>query len=159
MNACLHISFDSRPHCYFDPSGTPSANGSLTYFDIQCGLESNEMWRHAFIVRAIYVAKYYLNNERLLPLFDSMVEQMRPEISRQIARWDHPQSYSHWQSEVSKLRGMLIDRPQYYKQNLMYVMKLGTSAYEAYEQEADAIWAANGGVFVNYPFTSSGSGQ
>ena len=140
-------------HCYFDPSGTPSANGSLTYFDIQCGLVSNETWKHAFMVRAIYVAKYYLNNERLLPLFDSMIETIRPEMNRQIARWQHPESLSHWQNEVSKLRNMLIERPQYYKQNLMYVMKLSQSAYDALEAEADAIWAENGNQFVNYSFT------
>ena len=141
-------------HCYFDVSGTPSANGSLTYFDIQCGLNSNEQWRHDFLVRYIYVTKYYLNNDRLLPLFDSMIETISPEMSRQIARWQHPQTLSHWQSEVSKLRGMIIDRPQYSKQNLMYVMKLTSAEYDALEAEADRIFSENGGVFTNYDFTA-----
>lgn len=139
-------------HCYFDVSGTPSANGSLTYFDIQCGLRSNEKWTHDFLVRYIYVTKYYLNNDRLLPLLDSMVSTITPEMNRQIARWQHPQSYSHWQSEVQKLRTNLIERPALSKQNLLYVMRISSAEYDALEQEADALFASHGGVFTNYDF-------
>ena len=134
-------------HLYFDVKGVPSANGSLSQMDLYCGLESNEKWRHDFLVRYIYVTKYYLNNERLLPLFDSMVAEMDSEIPRQIARWKQPSSYSHWQTKTAELRRMIEERPEYSKQNLMYVMKLSASQYAALEAEADAIHASNGGVF------------
>lgn len=134
-------------HCYFDPKGVPSANGSLSQMDLYCGLASNEKWKHDFLVRYIYVTKYYLNNDRLLPLLDSMAAEIEPEMERQIARWGHPVSMSHWKSEIAKLRQNLVERPQYSKQNLMFVMKLSQSAYDALEAEADAIHEANGGVF------------
>ena len=81
-----------------------------------------------------------------------MVATITPEMSRQIARWQHPQSYSHWQSEVQKLRTNLIERPALSKQNLLYVMRISSAEYDALEQEADALFASHGGVFTNYDF-------
>lgn len=134
-------------HCYFDPKGVPSANGSLSQMDLFCGLESNEKWRHDFLVRYIYVSKYYLNNDRLIPLLESMAAEIEPELSRQIARWGHPVSMEHWRSEIEKLRTNLLERPAYCKQNIMYVMHLTEADWAALEAEADAINVANGGVF------------
>ena len=141
-------------HCYFDVGGTPSANGSLTYFDIQCGLKSNDKWRHDFMVRFIYVTKYYLKTDRLLSILDGMSAAMEPEISRQVARWSHPESLWKWKSEVANLRQMIIDRPGYLKANFLYVMKLSNEQYDALEAEADALWNAHGGVFTNYEFST-----
>ena len=73
-------------------------------------------------------------------------------MNRQIARWQHPQSYSHWQSEVQKLRTNLIERPAFAKQNLLYVMKISSAEYDELELEADALFASHGGVFTNYKF-------
>lgn len=134
-------------HCYFDPKGVPSADGSLSQMDLYCGLESNEKWRHDFLVRYVYVTKYYLNNERLIPLLNSMAAQIEPELERQIARWGNPVSMERWREEIEKLRTNLLERPQYGKQNVMYVMKLSEADWAALEAEADAIHAANGGVF------------
>ncbi len=134
-------------HCYFDPKGVPSANGSLSQMDLFCGLESNEKWRHDFLVRYIYVSKYYLNNDRLIPLLESMAAEIEPELDRQIAKWGHPLSMEHWRDEIAKLRQNLLDRPQLCKQNIMYVMHLTEADWASLEAEADAINAANGGVF------------
>ena len=134
-------------HAYFDVTGIPSANGSRSNTDIYCGLKSNENWRHHFIVRYIYVMKYYLNNDRLLPLFDSMVATMEPEISRQIARWNHPSSYSFWQSKIREYRSFLVERPQRAKENLMYTMGISASQYAEYEREADELYNRYDGVF------------
>lgn len=134
-------------HCYFDPKGVPSADGSLSQMDLYCGLESNDKWRHDFLVRYIYVSKYYLNNERLIPLLERMAAEIEPELERQIARWGKPVSMEHWRSEIEKLRNNLLERPQYCKQNIMYVMRLSEADWSALEAEADAINTANGGVF------------
>lgn len=134
-------------HAYFNIDGIPSANGSKSNTDIYCGLKSNENWRHYFIVRYIYVVKYYLNNDRLLPLFDEMVAAMEPEISRQVARWNHPTSYAFWRSKINEYRSFLIQRPQRAKDNFMYTMGINASQYAAYEQEADALFEQYGGSF------------
>ncbi|MBO4879231.1 MAG: lamin tail domain-containing protein [Clostridia bacterium] len=134
-------------HSYFDVTGIPSANGSRSNTDIYCGLLSNENWRHYFIVRYIYVMNYYLNNDRLLPLFDSMVAEMEPEMNRHIARWNHPSSYSHWQSQIREYRSFLVERPDRAKESFMYVMGISSSQYAEYEREAAALYEQYGGVF------------
>ena len=132
---------------YFNVVGVPSADGSLSQMDLYCGLRSNEEWSDYFITRYIYVTKYYLNNDRLLPLFDSMVDTIQPEMDRQIARWGRPESRSHWENEISKLRSMLAARPQYAKQCLQYNFKLSEAQYAEYEAKADEMFNQNGGVF------------
>lgn len=93
---------------YFNVVGVPSADGSLSQMDLYCGLRSNEEWSDYFITRYIYVTKYYLNNDRLLPLFDSMVDTIQPEMDRQIARWGRPESRSHWENEISNCAVCLL---------------------------------------------------
>ncbi|MCH5279352.1 MAG: lamin tail domain-containing protein [Christensenellaceae bacterium] len=132
---------------YFNVLGVPSANGSLSQMDLFCGLNSNEQWRHDFIVRYIYVMKYYLNNDRLLPLFDSMVAQMETEIDRQVARWGMPESRSHWEQEIAAMRQMLIERPAIAVQQLRSYYGITDAQYATFEAEADAIYSANGGNF------------
>lgn len=132
---------------YLNVAGVPSADGSLSQMDLFCGLNSNAQWRHDFIVRYIYVMKYYLNNDRLLPLYDSMVAKMDTEIDRQIARWGMPASRSGWEQEIAKLRQMLIERPANAVQQLRRYYSITDAQYAAFEAEADAIYEANGGRF------------
>lgn len=132
---------------YFNVNGVPSANGSLSQMDIFCGLNSNESWRHDFIVRYIYVAKYHLTTERLLELFDSMVEEMEPEMDRHIARWGQPISRSVWESEIKNLREAIIARHDIAIQQLCNYYGISQSEYSGYEAEAEAMFEANGGKF------------
>ena len=76
-----------------------------------------------------------------------MVDKIQPEMDRQIARWGRPESRSHWENEISKLRSMLAARPQYAKQCLQYNFKLSEAQYAEYEAKADEMFNQNGGVF------------
>ena len=132
---------------YMNVVGVPSANGSLSQMDLYCGLNSSDEWRHDFIVRYIYVMKYYLNNDRLLPLFDSMKAEIDTEMDRHIARWGEPKSRSHWESEISDFRQALVARPAKAIQQLRNFYGITDAQYAEFEAEAEAIFEANGGSF------------
>lgn len=125
---------------YFNVKGVPSANGSLSQMDIFCGLNSNESWRHDFIVRYIYVMKYHLNAERLSTLLDSMSSEMNTEMDRHIARWGTPSSRAAWETEIANLRKMVNERPEIAAMQLRSYYGLSESQYAQLEAEADALY-------------------
>lgn len=125
---------------YFNVKGVPSANGSLSQMDIFCGLNSNESWRHDFIVRYIYVMKYHLNADRLLNLFDDMTAEMSTEMDRHIMRWGTPKSRSDWEREIAAMRQMIVDRPEIAASQLRSYYGLTAEQYNQLEREADAIY-------------------
>lgn len=129
---------------YFNVNGVPSANGSLSQMDIFCGLNSNDTWRHDFIIRYIYVMKYHLNADRLTALLDGMAAEMSTEIDRHIARWGTPASRSEWEAEIAALRRMLTERPSIAAYQLRSYYGLTEEQYSALEAEADAYYAENG---------------
>ena len=98
-------------HLYFNKKGTPSANGSLTYFYITVALKTNATFRQKFVERYVEVVYTQFTAERLLKLFDEIVAEMEPEMQRHIARWKQPSSYSKWQKEVQALRKKVAERP------------------------------------------------
>lgn len=129
---------------YFNVKGVPSANGSLSQMDIFCGLNSNDTWRHDFIVRYIYVMKYHLNAERLTALLDEMTTVMSTEMDRHIARWGKPGTRASWEAEIASLRQMLVDRPEIAASQLRYYYGLSLEQYAALEAEADAYYQQHG---------------
>lgn len=131
---------------YFNVKGVPSANGSLSQMDIYCGLNSNESWRHDFIVRYIYIMKYHLTTERLTTLLDTMVSEMDTEMDRHIARWGIPASRNVWEAEVTKLRNAVIARPEIAASQLRNFYGISEEAYRQYEAEADKYYEEHGGL-------------
>lgn len=133
---------------YFRVTGVPSANGTLSNMDLYCALNSSPEWREAFIIRYIYVVKYYFNNDRLLPLYDSMAEQLAAEMERHIARWGKPASVSQWERNIAVLRDGISGRADIALSQLKRQYNLSESEYAAYEAQADALYAQNGSRFV-----------
>ena len=103
---------------YFRESGVPSKDGSLTNMDIQCALLRNPGWKEAFIERYAY----HLNNtfapEKLLALFEQMVDELEPEMARHIARWGYPKSMSAWKNDIDEIRDFLTVRTKNVKKHL-----------------------------------------
>lgn len=98
---------------YFSKSGVPSNDGSLTYMNIYVGLEKNAAWRQMCAERYVELVCTQFAPERLLAILDELVEEMRPEMARHIARWDRPRSISAWEDAVAQLRTMIRNRPKY----------------------------------------------
>lgn len=113
---------------YFNPVGVPSANGTLTNMDLQCGLLKNDGWREAFIERYAYHLNNTYTQEKLLALLDEMVAEMEPEMERHIQKWGSP-TMSVWKRSVDEVRDFLTDRPQIAKQHLKSYFNLSTERY------------------------------
>ncbi len=103
---------------YFNANGVPSADGSLTYFEIYIGLKKNAAWREYCVERYVEVVMKYFNAERATALLDQMADARRPEMPRQIARWGKPYSMSEWEDQVKQLRYFVENRPQYALENM-----------------------------------------
>jgi hypothetical protein len=103
---------------YFNANGVPSADGSLTYFEIYIGLKKNAAWREYCVERYVEVVMKYFNAERATALLDQMADALRPEMPRQIARWGKPYSMSEWEDQVKQLRYFVENRPQYALENM-----------------------------------------
>lgn len=103
---------------YFNVNGVPSADKSLTYFEIYIGLKKNAAWRDYCVERYVQVVEEYFNAERATALLDQMVAAIRPEMPRQIARWGKPSSMSEWEASVAQLRTFVEQRPDYALENM-----------------------------------------
>lgn len=103
---------------YFNANGVPSADGSLTYFEIYIGLKQNAAWREYCVDRYVQVVEQYFNAERATALFDQMVAALRPEMARQIERWGKPSSMSDWEESVAQMRTFIQERPDYALENM-----------------------------------------
>ncbi len=103
---------------YFNANGVPSADGTLTYFEIYIGLKKNEAWRKMCVERYVEVVETYFNAARATALFDQMVDVLRPEMPRQIARWGKPGSMHEWEKSVAEMRSFVEKRPDYALENM-----------------------------------------
>lgn len=103
---------------YFNVNGVPSADKSLTYFEIYIGLKKNAAWRDMCVERYVEVVETYFNAKRATALFDQMVDALRPEMPRQIARWGKPSSMSEWEASVKEMRTFVEQRPDYALENM-----------------------------------------
>ncbi len=103
---------------YFNVNGVPSADKSLTYFEIYIGLKKNAAWREHCVERYVEVVEKYFNAQRATALFDQMVAAIRPEMPRQIERWGKPGSLSEWEDSVAQMRTFIEQRPDYALENM-----------------------------------------
>lgn len=103
---------------YFNAKGVPSADKSLTYFEIYIGLKKNKAWREYCVERYVEVVETYFNAQRATALLDRMVEAMRPEMQRQIDRWHKPYSMEEWDNQIEQMRYFVENRPEPALQNM-----------------------------------------
>jgi len=108
---------------FFSPEGITNMDemGNVTsYIDtgLFYALYKNTGWRDKFVKRYAEVMNTTLSTERLLSIYDEMVEAIRDEMPRQIKRWGSPSSLSSWENEVKKLRKCLKERRTYVIQDL-----------------------------------------
>jgi hypothetical protein len=54
-----------------------------------------------------------LSEEKLISLFDDMVDSIRGEMPRTIERWGKPRSMDYWEGLIADMRQDLIDRRAY----------------------------------------------
>ena len=125
-------------HSYFNEVGVPSQDGSLTNMDFYVGLRKNQNWCEAFGERYVYVVLTQFDPDRIVPILDDMVEQLRPELPRHISRWNELKSMSSWESEVAALRKCLQERPNYALKYLQSEFGFTDAQMEEWKAKAQA---------------------
>ncbi len=118
-------------YLYFNKGGTPSANGSLTYFYFTVALKTNAGWRQKFIERYVELVMTQLSSERLTALLDQMTAELEPEMQRHIDRWRYPRSMSNWKSSIKTLREKLEKRPMIALEHIQKEFKISQSEMDA----------------------------
>lgn len=73
-------------------------------------LRQSPLWRQKFIERYAYLLCHDLSPKTLLPLFDGIVNEMEPEMARNINKWGEPSSVSYWKKQTGILRGEITPR-------------------------------------------------
>ena len=108
---------------FFTGEGFTTRDGSKTNMWIPTALKKNKSWCEKFLNRYSQVLKYY--PEYSLELYDKMVEEMRPEMKRHIARWNLPRGgYSAWEDYVKNQRAIIKARPEYLVKQIQNVFNV-----------------------------------
>lgn len=74
---------------------------------IPTALKKNQGWCDKFLERASELMKTL--SKDALTIYDSMIEEMRPEMERHCQRWSW--SKSSWESDVKTYRDIVASRP------------------------------------------------
>ena len=100
--------------------GPMHTDGKQALFDtgLYYGFKKNAAWCDAFVTRYAQVLNTVLTTDRLLKIYDEMVESMRPEMQRTIDKWKRPASMSGWENHIQDLRHNIENRRKYAIQGL-----------------------------------------
>lgn len=71
-------------------------------------INENPIVEQYYITRYADLANTYFSCDYLIPLLDSMVNEIAPEMTAQCQKWGG--SYANWQSRVTQLRNFIISR-------------------------------------------------
>ncbi len=107
---------------YFSGDGVASTNGTLTNMWIPTALKTNASWCEKFVERAAWAINEHFTDA--LERFDALVEEVRPEMARNIARWKTHSSLAEWEADVAAAREALEYRPTLLKKSLQSVFGL-----------------------------------
>jgi spore coat protein CotH len=100
----------------FNPNGMGFDDWIDTTLHVK--LMKNANFKREFIKRyALYINTYF-SPERLLPMFDAMIAEIRSEMPRQLERWPIPANYDPWEDQVASMRQIIIEKPEIEKKNL-----------------------------------------
>ena len=114
---------------YLNPKGHGVNNGFHTTLMV------NLMKNPAFRARVLKLHKKHLattfDKDRMLKIFDRMVEEIEPEMHRHTARWKSI-SYEKWQSSVKQLRSIVEQMTALFKEKMKTGFSMTKAEIEAY---------------------------
>ena len=90
----------------------PAGHGQSNIFSsvLQVKLMENPVFKNTFIERYAELLNSTFMTEHMLALLDSMTEQIRSEMPRQIERWGGPSSLKSWENNVAVLRRITSEK-------------------------------------------------
>lgn len=116
---------------YFNKAGiVHDRQGDRIWMDMYCALKQNEGWRTSFLNRCAYLLCNDYSTETLLELFDTMAEEIRPEMERHSARFGTPSSLNQWEKNVKDMRKKIEGRYGTFVKNIRSVFKLSEKEWE-----------------------------
>lgn len=92
--------------CYlWDSEIRTSAESSVAINnDFFRALVQNEGWRQRFVERYVEIAYGAFDTDRISGLVDLLAGEIRPEMGRQVERWNMHSSVSAWENEIEQLK-------------------------------------------------------
>ncbi len=99
----------------------PNGHGVGKMFDttLMCGMMRNSTFRDKFIRRYLECLTTTFKTERLLSVYDEMIAEIEPEMSRHIAKWGAPATFDTWKNHVSTLRNIIEKKTALVRQQLI----------------------------------------
>jgi hypothetical protein len=104
----------------------PQGMGAFDWIDttLHVNLMKNDHFKGEFITRyALYINTLF-TSERLLPIYDVMIAEIKSEIPKQMERWPKPENYASWEEQVAMMRQIILEKPEIEKNNLQYFFSL-----------------------------------
>lgn len=83
------------------------------YMELYNGFYKNDEWKKRFVERYAEVMNTVLTPEKMLALFNSMVDSIKDEMPHTIDKWKNPSSMSSWNGEIKKIRDFIQTRRKY----------------------------------------------
>lgn len=121
-------------------------------------INENPVVEQYYITRYIDLVNTYFSCDYMIPLLDSMVAEISPEMPGQIAKWPQPgTSFADWQSKVQILRNFINNRCTALEQGLIdcysltgpFDVTFDVSPALSGEIKVNSIWAPS------YPWATS----
>ena len=107
---------------FFNPNGAGS--GDRFYTHMQMAVYYNNTWREQFIELYAKHMKTTFAPERLTAIIDKMAAEIRPEMGRNIQKWNQPASMNKWEDNVKDLKDTVTKRWDAAKQEFQSFFKL-----------------------------------
>jgi hypothetical protein len=109
----------------------PDGMGSNQWIDttLQVNLLKNDRFKEEFIRRYALYTSTFFNPVRLLPMYDSMIAEIKSEMPRNVARWPH--NWGPWELHVGWVRQSIIEKPEIEKDHLQAFFGLSDEEMQA----------------------------
>jgi hypothetical protein len=112
---------------YVRRAATSTDKAHVTDMSLYFAFYKNDEWREKFILRYAEVLNTVFTTDRLLSLYDGMVDSIRSEIPRTVQRWNMPHSSSQWDKDQKALRNIIKARRDMAKNKLKSYFELSDS--------------------------------
>ena len=100
----------------FSPNGM--GFGGRIDTTLQVNLMNNDYFKEEVIDRYVKYISTFFTPERLLPIYDAMIAEIKSEMPRQLERWPKPEDYLPWEDHVAIMRQIIIEKPEIEKHHL-----------------------------------------
>ena len=70
------------------------------------GYYKSDAWKEKFVERVCGGLNTVFATDKMLSLFDSLVDSVKDEMPRHIKRWPSPSSMSSWNSAINEIRNI-----------------------------------------------------